>query len=536
MNTLLINLTRFGDLLQTQPAISGLTQQGHNVGLVCLENFAGATALLRNVEQVIPLKGARLLSQLDSCWPEAIAELWKWQQQIEHRFPPAHTINVTATLSGRLLARMLTPDHYSLQGFGLDSFGFGENSDPWTTFLQASTRRRGCSPFNLVDLYWMAAGLPRQGSRTFALQQPSPENTTAIHNSLQTKAPEKGKGFVAFQLGASESRRQWPATHFAKLGNMLWQKHQLVPVLLGTNDELPLQKEYDASCNAPRISLIGKTSLQELAAALQQVKLLVSNDTGTMHLAAGLGTPILGIFLATAQPWDTGPYLENSCSLEPNVDCHPCPFGTPCPNGHACLQKISADTLFSLISHKLQAGHWPTLKQEEARIWEAIADPEGFMNLRSLSFHESTDRTLWIRQQRHYYGQFLDRPVVLPPSEATSPKDITVPLPMPWENSSPSPHMQATVAGELAQSAQLLHLLMEQGNVLLQRPVEPIKKSFLTTCQRLQTLWDNSIYLNVLGFLWMSESQQAGQNLTSVLTLARNYHTLVHAWHTHFTQ
>ena len=49
-----------------------------------------------------------------------------------------------------------------------------------------------------------------------------------------------------------------------------------------------------------------------LAAVLRQSRLIVTNDTGTMHLAAGLGVPVLALFLATAQPWDTGPYREGS--------------------------------------------------------------------------------------------------------------------------------------------------------------------------------------------------------------------------------
>jgi ADP-heptose:LPS heptosyltransferase len=62
MNLLLVNLTRFGDLLQTQPVVHGLRAQGHRVGLVCLENFAGAAALLEGVDHVAALPGSALLA------------------------------------------------------------------------------------------------------------------------------------------------------------------------------------------------------------------------------------------------------------------------------------------------------------------------------------------------------------------------------------------------------------------------------------------------------------------------------------------
>jgi hypothetical protein len=52
MNTLVLNLTRFGDLLQTQPVVSGLKDQGRSVSLICLDNFVGATQFLQGISQV----------------------------------------------------------------------------------------------------------------------------------------------------------------------------------------------------------------------------------------------------------------------------------------------------------------------------------------------------------------------------------------------------------------------------------------------------------------------------------------------------
>jgi ADP-heptose:LPS heptosyltransferase len=57
MNTLVINLTRFGDLLQSQPVFTELAAMGRKTGLVCLENFAGAAGLLCHVDQIFSLPG-----------------------------------------------------------------------------------------------------------------------------------------------------------------------------------------------------------------------------------------------------------------------------------------------------------------------------------------------------------------------------------------------------------------------------------------------------------------------------------------------
>lgn len=565
MNILLVNLTRFGDLLQTQPLISGLKKAGHSVGLVCLDNFAGAADLLRDVDHVTALKGGRALSLLESDWRDALGEIWEWCEKSATRFTPDMVLNVTATLSVRLLSRRMTPQGSELRGFAVDENGFGVNTDPWTTFLQASTRLRGCSPFNLVDLYRMSAGLG-DGPLEYRLREPDAETRAQVQSMLGARLHEARtafgipdsvtpKGYVAFQLGASEDRRQWPVGYFAALGQRLWREEGRMPVLLGASGEQHLADAYAKAAKnasptqtpAPFISLVGGTTLPQLAAALMNTDMLVSNDTGTMHLAAGLSVPVLAIFLATAQPWDTGPYLEGSCSLEPDLPCHPCPFGKPCSNEHACRTRISPENVFSLASGWLREGRWTSPSGshvDEARIWISCRDNAGFMNLHSISGHEESDRTRWVRLQRHFYSQFLDRPAaqLLDPNAQPAPyrqpaAPIVWPAPAGIEHQpavnteTPAQHdMRATVAAELMQSAQLLHLMNEQGTVLAHRPVEAIKKRFLGTWQRLQTMWDNSKYLNVLGFMWMCESQEAGQNLGSALALARQYQALTEAW------
>ena len=125
------------------------------------------------------------------------------------------------------------------------------------------------------------------------------------------------------QLGASEERRQWPAQYFAAVGDNLWHKRKLCPVLLGSPAERPLAEAYAQQAQGPFVDAVGKTDLTQLAALLRRSRMLFTNDTGTMHLAAGLGVSCLAIFLATAQPCDTGPYLPGCCCLEPALPCHP---------------------------------------------------------------------------------------------------------------------------------------------------------------------------------------------------------------------
>lgn len=528
MNLLLINLTRFGDLLQMQPLLHGLAAEGHRIGLVCLDNFAGATALLRHVDHVFPLPGGRLLAALESDWRHAAAHVRLLRQEIETTFPVDGVLNLTATLSARLLARHCTPAGVPLLGFAMDAHGFGINADPWTTFLQASTRQRGCSPFNLVDLFRHAAGVGHHPPRN-ELCPPTQHMLAETRARLEALAPAGAAGYVALQLGASENRRRWPVASFATVARTLWEAHRLCPVLLGTRAERHLADRFAASVGAPCIDLVGETSLEQLSATLLHTRLLVTNDTGTMHLAAGLGVPCLAIFLATAQPWDTGPYLPDCCCLEPALDCHPCPFASPCPHNERCRTTITPETVNALLAARLAGDTWeaPHHASAQTRIWRTHFNAEGFHDLHSLSGHERDDRTVWIRLQRHYYRQFLDREMTSSPADGT---------PQPYQHPQlvhlPSASLQAAITTTLAQAEALFHLLEQQGTLLSMQPNDMTKQRFLGTCGKVRALFDSAPRFNVLEHLWLTESQQAGDNLSNVLALAARYRQLAKEWRT----
>ena len=520
MRTLVMNLTRFGDLLQTQPVIAGLRDQGRSAALICLDNFAGATRFLPDAEEVFALPGAGLLADLDRGWPMALERLATWKRAIteDHSAPPL--LNLTPIQSARLLARILTTGPVS--GFGLDHQGFGYYGNAWAAFLQTSTMNRGCSPFNLVDLMLRGADLPISG-RDLELAKPGQDVLGHLQAMLEgaasTAAASSRRGYVALQLGASEPRRQWPEEYFAQLGGLLWERFGLCPVLLGTASERRLVDGYAARTSAPFIDLIGRTSLPELAAALCHADLLVTNDTGTMHLAAGLGRPVAAIFLATAQPWDTGPYQENSLCLEPNLDCHPCAFGTACGLQEECRRAITPEQAFELIrTHLLPQSDKDqpsTANPKSVRAWKTCRDAHGFLDLTALTGQETDPRTQWIRIQRHYYRQFLDQQ-----SDIRSSDHL---LSLPSE-------VRDQILASLEQAVAMLRILESQAQVLATAPLPKIKQKFMAYWERLQAHWQADPFFAVLGRLWLTESQDQGRDIAGVLRLTRRYLTFTLAW------
>ncbi len=107
---------------------------------------------------------------------------------------------------------------------------------------------------------------------------------------------------------------------------------------------------------APLIDMRGKTSLKQLAALLKEVDLLVTNDSGPMHIAAALGTPVVAIFGPT-DPKRTGPYGERHRVVRGSAPCSPC-FKKRCGMpSHLCMEAISVEMVLEEISNILRSNN-----------------------------------------------------------------------------------------------------------------------------------------------------------------------------------
>lgn len=553
MKVLVMNMTRLGDLLQSQPTVAGLKAQGHSVALACLENFAPAAGLMQGLDGVFPLPGARLLARLDQDWRLALAAYREATDRIRHEFAPDLVINLTPSEPARLMAMSLGAA--DLRGFALDDHGFNADTSAWAAFLQLASSSRGASPFNIVDIFRRISalsGAPDGGGAGFGLRGPTQEARNEalirLHCGLNT-APEKG--YVALQLGASEDRRRWPVAHFAQVARGLSQAGY-APVLVGTAEEKVLGKRLRAQIDAcgpsgtsaPVIDLLGQTDLPTLAAVLAACRLLVTNDTGTMHLAAGLGMPCLAIFLATAQPWDTGPFLPGSICLEPDLDCHPCGFGQICGKDEACRQAIAPDTVLGLALDMLDGGDMAAgggIDGGGARIWRTVinsgsgpgsdpgsgpgsdpgsgpgSDADGLMDLVSLSGHEGRDRTRFIRLQRALYRRYLDgEPLDMAATPARLPTEL-------------SAEAAGPLSSALGAASEFLFLLERQGQLLGRGPMKSVKAKFLATWQRVQSSLCADPRLTMLSSLWMFESERPGLDMPEILALTARFRALIDA-------
>lgn len=142
------------------------------------------------------------------------------------------------------------------------------------------------------------------------------------HAAAKLLPARGGKPLVLIQPGASDARRRWPAARFAVLADLLAGEGAVI-ALNGTKCEMPLVHSIAASMRYPAIDLSGCTSLSALCGVLERCALVVSNDTGPLHLALALGTPAVGIYWFT-NLIESAPLLQGAHRAAVSLQVH-CP-------------------------------------------------------------------------------------------------------------------------------------------------------------------------------------------------------------------
>ena len=110
-------------------------------------------------------------------------------------------------------------------------------------------------------------------------------------------------------------------------------------VLFGTPKDAEIGEQIAAGLGDSCVNRIGQTTLDQLIVALRECRLLLTNDTGTMHLASLLGVPVVAIFGST-EPGLTGPLGDHHIVLRHHVECSPC-FLRKCPIDFRCMKAVA---------------------------------------------------------------------------------------------------------------------------------------------------------------------------------------------------
>jgi heptosyltransferase-2 len=158
---------------------------------------------------------------------------------------------------------------------------------------------------------------------------------------------------IGFCPNAKHNTKMWPREYFMQLGRLLQEKHGARIFLFGGTSDVQHCREVLLGLNGQAVNLAGELSIMETAAAMDVCDVIVTNDTGLMHLAAARRRKIVAIFGPTVQEFGFFPYRANSIVLEKrDLKCRPCShIGTAeCPKKHfRCMIDIRvADALSSV--------------------------------------------------------------------------------------------------------------------------------------------------------------------------------------------
>ncbi len=174
---------------------------------------------------------------------------------------------------------------------------------------------------------------------------PAPRLTVdaaARQATLERLGLDAGAPVAAFCPGAEYGpAKRWPAAHFAALGRRLAAAGYRV-WLVGSAKDAPIAAEIAAACTA--INLCGRTGLDEAIDVLSAASLVVSNDSGLMHVCAALDRPMVAIF-GSSSPGFTPPLSRRARVASLQLPCSPC-FERECPLEHlACLRDLTPERI-----------------------------------------------------------------------------------------------------------------------------------------------------------------------------------------------
>lgn len=338
---IVIQLARFGDLLQTGRLLRALEQEGETH--LCVDQ--SLVSLARCLHPRCEVHGlaahadgrkldAGLFVETLSVNRNACAECAGLDADAVY--------NLNYSPLNFALASLFPPE--KVRGYSVENGQLLRDHWMRLAFRWAALRRS--APLNLVDLWGLLAPCP------------------ALPDKVNPPA-RPGGGGIGVVLAGQQARRSLPPDVLAPMVLAVFEALGGRPVfLLGSRAERALGRHLmnylPGHVLSRTVNLAGRTDWTGLCDALRGLDLMLSPDTGVMHLAARLGVPVFGFFLSSAWPWETGPYGLGHRVWQADVPCAPCRESQACAHELACLAPFRNPaflrSLFYEAAHLVEAG------------------------------------------------------------------------------------------------------------------------------------------------------------------------------------
>jgi lipopolysaccharide heptosyltransferase II len=214
-----------------------------------------------------------------------------------------------------------------------------------------------------------AGGIVTDGDALLSLAV-RPEAARQMASSIRAERARRGaRGpLVAIHAGARNGQaKRWPPDRIASLAGRLVRELDALVVLTGAPSERPLAEAVLRQCSVPVTDLVGRTDLPQLVALLAASEVLVTGDSGPMHVACAVRTPVVALHGPT-DPALSGPTAPDAIVLRQALWCSPCydasataecRFSNP-----VCMKYLAPDAVFAAVVRQLRRHGWETTRGE----------------------------------------------------------------------------------------------------------------------------------------------------------------------------
>lgn len=343
MNILIVKLSAIGDVIHTLPAVNSLRARFPEARITWLVEEAAAPLVTGHeaLDRVLVSRRKTWLRQLRTTKaPAAIREIWGFVRELRDDYYDI-ILDFQALLKSGLLIRLAR---------GKRKIGFGpgmEHQEHSYIFLNERLPAVSMETHALVRNLKMVEPLGVTPPKIEYRLPITDADRNRVQQLLDRKAEGTARPFAAVNPVAKWDTKLWASDRFAQLADLLVRQRGLAVVFTGGPEDAAVIKDIQSMMRQESISLAGRTSLIELAALYEQAAVVISTDTGPMHIAAAVGAPVVALFGPTA-PRRTGPFGENNRVVRAELTCSPC-FQRSCDTCQ-CMQEITVDRVLTAVS------------------------------------------------------------------------------------------------------------------------------------------------------------------------------------------
>ncbi len=183
-----------------------------------------------------------------------------------------------------------------------------------------------------------------------------PQDRSRMEETLRHQGVTREDCLIVVNVGGNWDLKRWPEKNFGLLMHRLVTELHVKVIIPGAAKDVALAKRIAACSTVNPVVLAGKTDLKQLMALMQRADLVISSDSGPLHMASGVGSMTIGLFGPT-RPEITGPQGRGKTRiLQKNMDCNrdPC-YRLDCPD-NVCMQAVTVDDVMEAAGKCLRSG------------------------------------------------------------------------------------------------------------------------------------------------------------------------------------